>query len=182
MNGDKWIKITAVTGLILALVAIIGEILIYKKIGGFNGASYVPAQENAQPTTNQIQQNAANESKETAFGFLGFPISKLVKEGDLSKFKMKGHWLLDKDVKFDYINKTDNIQTEIQLDKNTKIKVFESQIVKNGARTTKEKEISLSDFSIDSFNQPFLVVFPDSVIASPKTVLAKEIKVYPKIP
>jgi len=170
----KKIIIILVTALFLLSVFSIGfSAFLYKKITAGNNQG--TGQQGQILNNNQSLQPLISQSSQ-ATGFLGFPISKLAKEGDLLKFTMKGHWLLDKDTKFDYINKNDNIQAEIRINTSTVIKTIEFQPSKSGG-VQKEETISVNEFNIDSFSSPYLIVFADSAGS-----LAKEIKVYPKIP
>ena len=179
MEDSKFKKIIIVSLVVLFLLSIFSfgsVIFLYKKI----------TSENVSPTQAVNNQNQSpnveqpiNQLAKNATGFLGLPISadKKTPGQTLKTFDIKGHWIFAKNPGFDYVSKTDNEKISVSVYEDTKILKLAPSKNKGEKPTT--QQISFQDFKIDSFTNPYLVIFTESTGTGTPSLIAKEIRIFP---
>lgn len=179
MEDLKFKKIIIVSLAILFLLSVFSfgsVIFLYKKITSGN-ISPIQVVNNQNQSPNAEQPN--NQLAKNATGFLGLPIApaEKVPGQTLKTFNIKGHWIFSENPGFDYVSKTDSEKINVSVYEDTKI--LKSVPPKNKGEKPTTQQISFQDFKIDSFTNPYLIIFIEPTGTNIPSLIAKEIRIFP---
>ncbi|MCR4275597.1 MAG: hypothetical protein NUV83_02480 [Candidatus Wolfebacteria bacterium] len=178
MEDSKFKKIIIISLAVLFLLSVFSvgsAIFLYKRITSENVLSTQVVGQNQPPVASEL----ISPFPKNATGFLGLPISadKKTPGQTLKTFDIKGHWIFAKNPGFDYVSKTDSEKINVSVYEDTKI--LKLLPPKNKGEKSTTQQISFQDFKIDSFTNPYLVIFTESAEINNLFLIAKEIRIFP---
>jgi len=163
-----------IVAIILSIASLVISLSVYKNTPRFT------QDQSADPTKEVANKPVAEQkdiSNEEASGFVGLPISDIQEKDNKKTFAIQGH-RLTKDGPVSYaVSKDERDKIDVVLSAETKI--FKFQVPNGKDAKTSVQGISVSDFKIESRENPYLVVFSQPISGDTPEAVAKEIRILP---